>query len=292
MEFTAVETQFKELKRQFEAGMLTEEDLRSQLQALMIQDQEGKWWMIGYESGQWHYHDGEQWVQSEPPAVARRRRDEADALYQKGVKSQSIGNWKAAVESFKAALALEPDHAAARAGLAEAEVRLEEVSKPAVQEESRILPAAPIQEESEELETAPTTTRPAIGEPGIPSAASGPEVKAEPKKNWGLWVVVAIVGVVIVVVLVALMGAPQGAAPEPEVYFWVDNQDIAPGDCTYISWETVGFETVHISGPGFDADQALPPGGKRKICPEADSGFELFHPDAGTLGLVEIRVQE
>lgn len=292
MDFTAVETQFKELKRQFEAGTLTEEDLKSQLQALMIQDEEGKWWMIGYESGQWHYHDGEQWVQSEPPAIAKQRRDQAEALYQKGVKSQSAGNWEAAVDKFKAALALEPEHAEARAGLAEAEARLEEASKPVAQEEPQVPPAAPRQEVSEELETAPTTTRPAGSEPGIPPAAPGPEVGAEPKKNWGLWVVVAVVGVVIVAILVALLGGQDGATPEPEVQLWADHEVLARGDCTYLGWETAGFETVHIAGPGFDADQALPPGGKRKICPEADSGFELFHPDSGTLGFVEIRVQE
>jgi len=36
----------------------------------MIQDEQGRWWMIGYETGQWYYHDGTKWVRGEPPQVA------------------------------------------------------------------------------------------------------------------------------------------------------------------------------------------------------------------------------
>ncbi len=67
MEFAQVETRFKELKQKYDAGALSEEDFKAQLEDLMIEDEEGKWWIIGYETGQWYYHDGEKWVQSEPP---------------------------------------------------------------------------------------------------------------------------------------------------------------------------------------------------------------------------------
>jgi oligopeptide transport system substrate-binding protein len=70
MDFSKVEAEFQRLKRQFEAGALTEAEFKAQLQNLMIQDEQGRWWMIGYETGQWYYHDGTKWVRGEPPQVA------------------------------------------------------------------------------------------------------------------------------------------------------------------------------------------------------------------------------
>ena len=69
MDFSQVEAEFQRLKGQFEAGTLTEEEFKAQLEELMIQDEEGKWWIIGYETGQWYYHDGDKWVQSKPPEL-------------------------------------------------------------------------------------------------------------------------------------------------------------------------------------------------------------------------------
>jgi len=71
MDFPQVEAEFQRLKGQFEAGAITEDEFKAQLEELMIEDEEGKWWIIGYETGNWYYHDGEEWVRGEPPRVAR-----------------------------------------------------------------------------------------------------------------------------------------------------------------------------------------------------------------------------
>jgi hypothetical protein len=70
MDFAGVEAEFKRLKAQFERGALTEADFRAQLEELMIKDEQGRWWILGYETGQWYVHDGEKWVQQEPPRAA------------------------------------------------------------------------------------------------------------------------------------------------------------------------------------------------------------------------------
>lgn len=67
MDYAQVEAQFKTLKEQFTAGKLDEAAFKSQLQNLMVQDEGGCWWMIGYETGQWYTHDGSAWVRAEPP---------------------------------------------------------------------------------------------------------------------------------------------------------------------------------------------------------------------------------
>ncbi len=73
MGFLEVEKEFQRLKTQFEAGALTEAQFKARLADLMLQDERGRWWMIGYETGQWYYHDGEKWVRSEPPAAIGRK---------------------------------------------------------------------------------------------------------------------------------------------------------------------------------------------------------------------------
>jgi hypothetical protein len=66
MDFSQVAAVFQKLKAQYDAGDLSEADFKARLQNLMLQDEEGRWWMIGYESGQWYVHDGQAWVRGEP----------------------------------------------------------------------------------------------------------------------------------------------------------------------------------------------------------------------------------
>jgi serine/threonine-protein kinase len=70
MDFSQVAAEFQRLKAQFEAGALAEAEFKARLEELMLQDEQGRWWMIGYETGQWYVHDGERWVKAQPPAAA------------------------------------------------------------------------------------------------------------------------------------------------------------------------------------------------------------------------------
>ena len=60
---------YQELKKKYQAGGLTEAEFKAQLEALMVQDQQGKWWMIGSETGLWYAHDGTNWVRADPPGM-------------------------------------------------------------------------------------------------------------------------------------------------------------------------------------------------------------------------------
>jgi len=166
MDFAQVESKYKELKREYDAGAITEEEFKAQLEELMIEDEEGRWWIIGYETGTWHYHDGEKWVQSEPPAIAARR-EQVEALCQEGAAALAAQDWSAANEKFEAALALEPGHPEATKGLAEAKARAEEVAKPEVPMKPEAPPAAP-------------------------------------KVRWG-WIVAGVIGLIVLVILISQM---------------------------------------------------------------------------------------
>lgn len=80
MDFSQVEAEFRRLRGQFEAGTLTEDEFKAQLQELMIQDKQGRWWMLGYETERWYYHDGQAWVQAEPPPLAKTPPEPAPSI--------------------------------------------------------------------------------------------------------------------------------------------------------------------------------------------------------------------
>ena len=65
MDFQQTENRFKQLKAQFEAGTLTEDKFKSQLEELMVRDDTGSWWMLGYETERWYRHNGKEWIQTD-----------------------------------------------------------------------------------------------------------------------------------------------------------------------------------------------------------------------------------
>jgi hypothetical protein len=46
MDFAPVEAEFGRLKAQFDRGALTEAEFKAQPEELMIEDKQGRWWII------------------------------------------------------------------------------------------------------------------------------------------------------------------------------------------------------------------------------------------------------
>lgn len=65
--FAAAERRFAALQAQHAAGGLDDAAFDTALQDLVIQDDVGAFWMIGADTGQWYWHDGNQWVRRDPP---------------------------------------------------------------------------------------------------------------------------------------------------------------------------------------------------------------------------------
>jgi hypothetical protein len=64
--FRSAEEEYLRLKGEVEAGRTTLEGLESALQDSMI-EHEGRWWMLGTNSGAWYVHDGSAWTRATPP---------------------------------------------------------------------------------------------------------------------------------------------------------------------------------------------------------------------------------
>lgn len=65
--FARVEDEVQKLRQDFADRKIDEKAFQQKAGALMIQDQQGVWWMVGSQSGTWYRHDGANWVQATPP---------------------------------------------------------------------------------------------------------------------------------------------------------------------------------------------------------------------------------
>lgn len=70
--FENAERKFFKLKGQFAAGRVTSSELDAALQDLVIEDAQGRYWMLGADSGKWYVHDGAAWIEATPPSAAKR----------------------------------------------------------------------------------------------------------------------------------------------------------------------------------------------------------------------------
>jgi Tol biopolymer transport system component/tetratricopeptide (TPR) repeat protein len=66
MTLAQMESRFFELKGKLVVGQIAEDEFKREMENLRFQDREGKWWMIGAQSGRWYYYDGTRWLLGQP----------------------------------------------------------------------------------------------------------------------------------------------------------------------------------------------------------------------------------
>lgn len=60
---------FNMAQADFISGQLAEEDYHKALAELVVQDQSGEYWMLGVESGEWYWYNGEEWNLRSAPLI-------------------------------------------------------------------------------------------------------------------------------------------------------------------------------------------------------------------------------
>jgi len=65
--FAEAEQRFAELRTRYRAGELDDAAYDAALQKLIVEDSSGGYWMLGADSGEWYWYDGQQWVRRDPP---------------------------------------------------------------------------------------------------------------------------------------------------------------------------------------------------------------------------------
>jgi LysM repeat protein len=86
-----LERHYQVLFSQYQSGAIDEATFIAEVDKLQIQDNYGRYWMIGAQSGAWHYFDGQTWHQAEPRDADKLPfMDEQGRYWQRGAKS---GDW-------------------------------------------------------------------------------------------------------------------------------------------------------------------------------------------------------
>jgi ribosomal protein L40E len=72
-QFKAVIEVFTGLKRKFQSGEISRQEFVDEMKKLRLKDEQGRFWMIGAQSGKWYYFDGKDWIQAEPPSYKEKK---------------------------------------------------------------------------------------------------------------------------------------------------------------------------------------------------------------------------
>jgi len=64
--FREIEARYKELKNRVDQGKLTADSFKQELKKMMIQDPEGRYWMIGGKTGGWYIYENNAWKTANP----------------------------------------------------------------------------------------------------------------------------------------------------------------------------------------------------------------------------------
>ena len=70
-QFQRVEDEYYRLKGKYAAGRLTEVEFDHALKDLMIQDAQGRYWMVGANTGEWYVNQGDPGRRASPLKLQR-----------------------------------------------------------------------------------------------------------------------------------------------------------------------------------------------------------------------------
>jgi len=73
MDFQDLQRHYDELREQFDAGEIGEQEFKDELEGLQIKDEQGVYWTIGAQTGKWYHFDGRNWVQETPIPMTRHQ---------------------------------------------------------------------------------------------------------------------------------------------------------------------------------------------------------------------------
>ena len=86
-----LERRYQALLNDFQAGKLDQATFVAEVDRLQFIDDWGRYWMLGAQSGDWHYYDGQAWHQADPRDADKLPfMDDQGRYWQRGVKS---GEW-------------------------------------------------------------------------------------------------------------------------------------------------------------------------------------------------------
>jgi hypothetical protein len=72
-QFREAEATFSRLRERFRDKRISQKEFSDSLKQLRIKDDDGRFWVIGAQSGQWYVHEHGQWIEAKPPSQMERK---------------------------------------------------------------------------------------------------------------------------------------------------------------------------------------------------------------------------
>jgi LysM repeat protein len=73
MDFQELLDRYKQLRVDFDAGKIDEEEFQDEIEGLQHRDEQGVYWTIGAQSGKWYRFDGNEWAQETPMVMTKHQ---------------------------------------------------------------------------------------------------------------------------------------------------------------------------------------------------------------------------
>jgi hypothetical protein len=73
MDFQDLQRRYDELRERFEAGEIGEDEFRGELEGLQLKDEQGVFWTIGAQTGEWYRYDGSSWAPETPIPMTKHQ---------------------------------------------------------------------------------------------------------------------------------------------------------------------------------------------------------------------------
>lgn len=70
MNFAEAQQRYWELRERYRARFITPEEFQASVEELALQDEQGRWWMLGVESGNWYVNQDGRWIEAQPSPTA------------------------------------------------------------------------------------------------------------------------------------------------------------------------------------------------------------------------------
>jgi hypothetical protein len=72
-QFREAEATFSRLRERFQDKRISQKEFSDSLKQLRIKDDDGRFWVIGAQSGRWYVHEHGQWIEAKPPSQMERK---------------------------------------------------------------------------------------------------------------------------------------------------------------------------------------------------------------------------
>jgi len=72
--FEHIRSRYQDLRRQLDAGQISQTEFSERIQSLQVQDESGTWWTIHPDDGLFYRYDGSQWIADTPHELVAKEK--------------------------------------------------------------------------------------------------------------------------------------------------------------------------------------------------------------------------